>query len=129
MVGTVAGRHPHRTRALGILFSHRHLHYSQHRVEFALLDLPALGGEVRRQAALDCQRVEDNAFHLCSQSWTPGGSASPEDDGKEFAEGALFSSNGKSKSAGIAGATRCQATSLPALPAHAIDARFRWRNH
>jgi hypothetical protein len=42
MAGTIAGRHPHRTRAFRILFSHRHLHHSQHRVELALVDFPAL---------------------------------------------------------------------------------------
>ena len=46
MAGTPAGRHPRRTGALFVLFSHRHLHRPQHSPEFALvaaLNLPALG--------------------------------------------------------------------------------------
>ena len=42
MAGTITGRHPHRTRAFRILFSDRHLHHSQHRVELAFVDFSAL---------------------------------------------------------------------------------------
>jgi uracil-DNA glycosylase len=39
MAGPIAGRYPDRARKFGILFSHRHLHHSQHRPELALVDL------------------------------------------------------------------------------------------
>jgi uracil-DNA glycosylase len=44
MAWTVARRHSHRARTFCILFSHRHLHRSQHPLEPAAIDLPALGG-------------------------------------------------------------------------------------
>ena len=42
MAGTVAGRHPDRARAFCVLFSHRHLHHSQHPAQLAIIDIPAL---------------------------------------------------------------------------------------
>jgi hypothetical protein len=42
MAGTITGRHPHRTRAFRVLFSDRHLHHSQHRVELAFVDFSTL---------------------------------------------------------------------------------------
>ena len=44
MAGTVAGRHPDRARAFCVLFSHRHLHHSQHPAQLGIIDIPALGG-------------------------------------------------------------------------------------
>src|SRR4029077_14832941 len=42
MAWTVARRHSHRARTFCILFSHRHLHLSQHPLELAAIDLPSL---------------------------------------------------------------------------------------
>ena len=61
MAGTIARRHPDRARAFCILFSNRHLHRPKHSAQLAIVDLSPLGG-----------------------------SASPEDDGEKFAEGAIF---------------------------------------
>ena len=46
MAGTVAGRHSDRARTFCVLFSHRHLHHSQHPAQLAIIDIPALGGSV-----------------------------------------------------------------------------------
>ena len=43
VAGTIARRHPDRARTHCVLFSHRHLHHTEHPVEPAILDLPALG--------------------------------------------------------------------------------------
>ena len=42
MAGTIARRHPDRARTFCVLFSHRHLHHSQHPFEPAAIDLPTL---------------------------------------------------------------------------------------
>ena len=63
MAGTIARRHPDRARAFRILFSHRHVHHSQHCVEFAsfdLLDLPTLGGS----AAYSAEAISANGRTL-----------------------------------------------------------------
>ena len=44
MAGTIARRHSDRARTFCVLFSHRHLHHSQHPAQLAIVDLPALGG-------------------------------------------------------------------------------------
>jgi uracil-DNA glycosylase len=64
MVGTVARRHPDRTRQLGVLFSHRHLHYSQHSVESVIVDLPALIVLEMVSRSRIQTRLGDHVIHL-----------------------------------------------------------------
>ena len=44
MAGAIARRHSDRARTFCVLFSNRHLHHSQHPVQLAIIDIPALGG-------------------------------------------------------------------------------------
>src|SRR5260370_23511634 len=53
MARTFARRHSNRARSRRILFPDRHLHYHQHRVESALLDLSTLMAASVKQVALD----------------------------------------------------------------------------
>jgi uracil-DNA glycosylase len=52
MAGKLARRYSDRTRAFRVLFSHRHLHHSEHPAEFVIVDLPALMATPRKRIEL-----------------------------------------------------------------------------